>query len=315
MNSPQSAIPAGGLRALAARRPVALFLALAFGLAYSLAALLILAQRGALPGASWPSRVGVDPERAASLLMLLLGLFPAAVLVTALEGGRPAVRALFRRAFRWRVGLGWWLVAAAGLPATTVGIALLLGDSPRAPGAGVLACELAAAAVAFVLVNLWEEIAWAGFLQTRLERRHNLFVAAFLAALPFAAIHLPLQVINGTTAPAALALSFVLLLVLGVIIRSLLGLVLRGTGDSLLLVGLAHTAFNRSNNLDGIAADLLVGPNRQLAALVATLLLLVALGLRLRHRLGRAGRQELDVLDRAAEPPLARGATWQPSGA
>ena len=37
----------------------------------------------------------------------------------------------------------------------------------------------------FILVNLREETAWAGVMQTRLERRHNIFVAAALTAVLF----------------------------------------------------------------------------------------------------------------------------------
>ena len=51
--------------------------------------------------------------------------------------------------------------------------------------------------------------------------------------------------------------------------------------NSLLLVGLTHAMFNRSNNSDGIAADLLPsGESRQLAALLATVVWAVAHGLR-----------------------------------
>lgn len=297
MNQGSIAPPRTGFRALAERHPIGVFLVMTFGLGYALSTLVILAQHGLIPGAALPGRFGLDAERAASLLMLLVGLFPAALLATALDGGRPAVRALVRRMLRWRVGLGWWLVAVAALPLTTVALATLLGDTLRVPGASVLAREVVASLVAFLLINLWEEAAWAGFLQTRLEQHHNFFVAAFLTALPFAAIHLPLQVINGNTTPAGIAVTFVALVILGSIVRTLIGAVLRGTGDSLLLAGLLHTSFNRSNNVDGLAADLLVGPNRQLAALLAVVLLTVLIGLRLRARLGRRYRQTLDDLN------------------
>jgi membrane protease YdiL (CAAX protease family) len=49
--------------------------------------------------------------------------------------------------------------------------------------------------IALLVIHLWEETVWAGFMQTRLERRHSLPVAALLTAVPFAAIHLPLQLI------------------------------------------------------------------------------------------------------------------------
>jgi Type II CAAX prenyl endopeptidase Rce1-like len=54
-----------------------------------------------------------------------------------------------------------------------------------------------------ILVNLWEETAWAGVMQTRLERRHNIF-AAVLTALPFGFIHLPLTFLSEITGASVL---------------------------------------------------------------------------------------------------------------
>jgi hypothetical protein len=66
-------------------------------------------------------------------------------------------------------------------------------------------------------------------------------------------------------------------------------------------VGLTHTFFNRSNNTDGIAADLLPGgDSRQLAALLATVVLTVLLGLILRSKLSRSYRRELDEAEQHA---------------
>jgi hypothetical protein len=39
-------------------------------------------------------------------------------------------------------------------------------------------------------------------------------------------------------------------------------MVLRGAANSILLAAVTHTFFNRSNNIDGIAADLLEGGNQ-----------------------------------------------------
>ena len=293
-----------GPRAVAARRPLALFLVLVFGSAYPLMALVILAQHGVIPGANLPALLGLDMERAASTLMLFGGLLPAALVVTALEGGSPALRALARRVFRWRMGLGWWLIAAAALPAATILLAWLMGDSLRMPSAGDLAGELVAGAIGFLLINVPEEAGWAGFLQTRLERRHGFLLAAALTALPFGAIHMPLQLINGNTTPGGLALAFALYLILGLVVRPLFGMALRGSGDSVLAAALLHTSFNRSNNIDGIAADVLAGPHRQLAALIATVLVTVVLGLSIRRKLTRAYRQELDARNGEEVTPI-----------
>ena len=290
-----------GLTALVQRRPIAAFLLLALGSVYVLSVIPILMQYDVIPGKNFPARLGIDMERFASGGLTVL-LFGSALLVTYLDGGRLAVRQLFRRIRRWRVGIGWWLVAVIALPLLTVIIAVLLGDASALPSRNVFWREVLGIAIAFLLINLWEEAAWAGFLQTRLERRHNFFLAAALTAIPFAAIHLPLQVINGEVrTPLDLAVSFALLAVLSIFIRSLFGMVMRGAANSLLLVGLTHTFFNRSNNTDGIAADILRGgDSRQIAALLATVMLTVVLGLILRSKLSRSYRRELDEAEQQA---------------
>jgi CAAX protease family protein len=286
-----------GLQGLARRRPIALYLTIVFGLGYPLMFLPLLAQRGIIPGASLPGMVGLDVERAAALLMVILALFPAALIVSALEGGRPAVIALLRRMVSWRIGAWWWAFVLLALPVTTILLGLLFGDRLRPPSLATIGGELAGFAAGFLMVNLFEESSWAGFMQTRLERRHNFYVAALLTAIPFAAIHMPLQVINGVTSPISLLTVFLALTVLGAVVRSLFGLVMRGAGNSLLAVGLTHTSFNRSNNTDGIAAQLLQGTHRQVAALLATALLAVLLGVTLRSRTGAAEGARLDAVN------------------
>jgi membrane protease YdiL (CAAX protease family) len=289
-----------GLKALVQRHPLAAFLVLALGSVYVLSVIPILMQYDVIAGKDFPARLGIDMERFASGGLTVL-LFSSALLVTYLDGGRSAIRQLFRRILRWRVGVGWWLVAVIALPLLTVIIAVLLGDTAVVPSGSVLWRELLGILVAFLLINLWEEAAWAGFLQTRLERRHNFFLAALLTGIPFAAIHMPLQVITGEVRSAMdFVVGFALLGVLVIIVRSLFGMVMRGAANSLLLVGLTHTFFNRSNNSDGIAADLLPGgDSRQLAALLATAVLTVMLGLLLRKKLSRSYRRELDEAEQA----------------
>ncbi len=284
----------GGLVGLARRFPLTVFLTLAFGLSYPLMSLAIMAQYGVIPGRSLPQLIGVDMERAASML-LVLSLITATILTTALHGGRPAVSVLLRRMLRWRVPLVWWLVAVVALPTTTVVLAALFGDSVDVPSGGVIAREMLSIAIALILINLWEETAWAGFLQTRLEHRHNFFVAAALTAVGFAAVHVPLRIINGeATTLQTVGTAFLSLLVLGLIFRTLIGMVLRGAANSILLAATTHTFFNRSNNIDGIAADLLEGGNQPIAALLATTLIAVVLGVVLRRKLRRSYRKALD---------------------
>jgi membrane protease YdiL (CAAX protease family) len=294
MNSSTHRRQGPGLAGLAERFPLTAFLVVAIGLSYPLMSLAILAQHGIIPGKSLPQLVGLDMERGASAL-LILSLVTATFLTTALHGGRPAATVLVRRMLRWRVQLVWWLVAVLALPATTVVLAVAFGDSAHIPSAGAIAGEALSIAVALFLVNLWEEAAWAGFLQTRLERRHNFFVAAALTAIPFAAVHMPLRIVTGeATTPHTAGIAFLGLLAFSLLVRSLFGMVLRGAANSILLAAATHTFFNRSNNIDGIAADILQGTNRPLAALLAATFLTVVLGISVRRKLRRSYRKTLD---------------------
>jgi membrane protease YdiL (CAAX protease family) len=252
------------------------FLGLALPLAYLLMSVPIMAQHGFLPGEDLPGKVGLNMEEAASLL-LVVALFAAASVATGLEGGKPAVRLLFRRLFWWRVAPVLWWLAAAMLPLATVAFAVILGDSAELPDPATVAGEMVAIGVALLVINIWEEGAWAGFLQTHLEVRHGLLTASALTAIPFAAVHMPLRVINGDTMLSGLVSSFVVLTLVCILIRSMLAMMLKGAGNSVLLVAVMHTSFNRSNNTDGLAADILEGANRQNAALLATVAVLVLL--------------------------------------
>ena len=286
---------------LAARFPLATFLVLGFSLGYALAFLWGLAYRGVIPGGGLAGALHIAPDELTGGLVVL-SLFPAALFATWAASGRLGVRSLFRRAFHWRVNPGWWLTVLLGLPVLTVGLALLMGDQLRSVDVpSFLASQLMLLLVNFIVINLWEEVAWTGLFQTRLEERHNWLIAALLTAIPFAAIHLPLQFFLGAPVTvASLAAAFGLYLLLGLLVRPMLAVFRRGTGDSLLLVGLLHSVFNRTNNENGIAATLLEGGARQLAMLIAVVLLTVVTAVVVRSRLGRQYGAELAERSRTA---------------
>jgi membrane protease YdiL (CAAX protease family) len=187
------ATPGSPLQQLSTRRPLTTFLILGFSLAYALAFLWGLAYRGVIPGGGLAAALHIAPDELTGGAVVL-SLFPAALFATWAASGRVGLRSLFRRAFHWRVNLGWWLTVLLGLPVLTVSLALLMGDQLRPIDVpSFLASQLMLLLVNFIVINLWEEVAWTGLFQTRLEERHNWLIAAFLTAIPFAAIHLPLQ--------------------------------------------------------------------------------------------------------------------------
>jgi membrane protease YdiL (CAAX protease family) len=126
---------------------------------------------------------------------------------------------------------------------------------------------------------------WAGFVQTTLERRHGLAVAAVLTAVPFAAIHVPLQLIGDVTASSVLV-SVLALFGFAVVMRLGVGLVLRGTAASVLAAGVFHASFNASANEDGLVDRLLddAWVSTDILAPLATMLLVGVLAMVLRGR-------------------------------
>jgi membrane protease YdiL (CAAX protease family) len=267
----------GGLRSRVARRPLTAFLVLLFGVGWPLMSVPALTAHGVLPG-------GPLPQEPFALGTTLLVMLPAALWVTAVADGRPAVRALLRRAVRWRFGAGWWAAVLLALPVLTLTVGLVAGAGLET---GDLLATLGWGAfsvlTAVLLVHLWEETVWAGFFQGRLEHRHGFLPAAALTAVPFAAAHLPLS-FTGDLAPGRLALAFGGLLVLGVLMRSLVGATVRGAAGSLLAAGIVHATFNAANNEGALVDDLLGGGEPSLYAVVAAVLFTAGALLALRGR-------------------------------
>jgi len=279
------------------RRPITAFLMMAFGIAYPVMALVALAVHRVIPGGPLLDRLPFPPDEIAGLMLTMLALLPSALFVTWAADGRPGIVSLFRRIARWRFGIGWWLAVLAGLPALTVASTLILGGSLESVDpVGLIWNQLRLLLINFILVNLWEETAWAGVMQTRLERRYNIFAAAALTALPFGFIHLPLAFL-GEISVASVLISLAAYILLGLFLRPLIGTVLRGCCDSLLAAGLMHSVFNRTNNDNGIAATLLNGELYRLGILIAVVVLIALLALLAgRRRLTKTYRLELDAL-------------------
>jgi uncharacterized protein len=268
--SPHGDLALTGLRGWVSRRPLAGFLVIVLGLSWLLFAIPVLAFHGVIPGANLP----VEVFALASTLLIML---PTALWVTSITDGRAGVRALFARVFRWRFGIGWWLVVLFGLPVIALLLGLIFGGSLHTANLGlVLIKQLGSIALAVVVINLWEETVWAGFFQTRLEARFNFIVAAALTALPFAGVHIPLLLLDDQVSALSVLKGIAGLLILGIVIRLLMGVMLRAALDSVLAVGILHQIFDASNNNGALVDSVLDGADAgnmtQLAAVVLTVL-------------------------------------------
>jgi uncharacterized protein len=128
-----------------------------------------------------------------------------------------------------------------------------------------------------VVINLWEETVWAGFFQTRLEARFNFVVAAVVTALPFAGVHVPLLLLDDQVSPLSVLRGIAGLLILGIVIRLLMGVMMRAALDSVLAVGVLHQIFDASNNNGALVDSILEGADAgnmtQFAAAILTVLI------------------------------------------
>jgi membrane protease YdiL (CAAX protease family) len=180
-------------KAFAKGHPLVLFFVLAFAFSWAAWAPAVALSRG-------PS----EPQTLAALLHLLGGLGPmlSAFVVSALAGGVAGIRELLGRVFRWRVGLGWWVVAILGTPIlfllAAVVCRLLFGGWPQFGEFGRSEVFAFLGLLPYWLANIvffgfGEEVGWRGFALPRLQTGpRSALVAALILSLFWAAWHVPL---------------------------------------------------------------------------------------------------------------------------
>ena len=130
------------------------------------------------------------------LPMTYIAFLGSALVVTRLAGEPGAVRQLLSRLLIWRFSAVRWAVIVLAVPVLTVALAAASGtlDSPAGGWGSVLGDYLFSTFIfGALLINLWEETAWSGFMQSRMMERHGLFVGSLLTGLPVAAYHVPLS--------------------------------------------------------------------------------------------------------------------------
>ncbi len=225
----------------------------------------------------------------------LVGLLLPALVLTWLWNGRAGLRALRDRILRWRRDPWWYVFAVVVVPLGALLLALVLAGPPDASGPIISAALLQGLVLQTVLSlitsNLWEEVAWAGFVQVRLQQRYGALRAALLTAPLFALQHAALVAGGSFAATIVLLLALTLL---AVPFRAVTGWLYNRT-SSLLLVGLFHAAGNaaavREWPGDGMLPLLYPGENFGPVHLLVSAVVGVIVIAATRGRLGERARQ------------------------
>ena len=284
---------ANGIRTgLVARHPVIAFLVMVYAF-------------------GWPILIAADylglPFLLSSSLGAVFGLALPAFLVTAAISGKAGVRDLLGRCLRWRVGIGWYLLALLGLPLATLLVAtVFLGIAPLEALAQkwplFFTMFLPAILVPLVLTQLFEEAGWTGFMQDTLQERHGPLLASIMVAPAFALFHLPFTFLEAPQITLALVpLALVMLAVqaiVGIFFRVVIMWLYNGSGRSVLIVALFHTAFNSVSGPEvrtRFIREIIAGPAAlpialAVVAVVAVLITVFTRG-RLAYETGRVAAQ------------------------
>lgn len=184
----------------------------------------------------------VYPLLSVSPLLGIPGLFgpaAAAVVVTAVTGGRARVRELLGGVVRWRVRPRWY-VYALGVPGALALAAAGLTWLPTSPQPARLGRLSVLDLVVFVLV-VGEELGWRGYALPRLLQRRSPLTASVVLGVVWGLWHLPAFLVAGTPQHGLPFPAFVLLTIEYSVLLTWLCL---HAGGSVLIATLCHGSIN-----------------------------------------------------------------------
>jgi uncharacterized protein len=185
---------------------------------------------------------GVRPQLFV-LASTLVGLLLPALVITRVVDGPDGLRDLARQMLKVKAPVRWYAFALLAVPVSATLLAVFVFGAPDASPSVLLEAAvgtfLVQTVVGLLTNNLWEETAWMGLVQSRLQARHGAVLAAVATAPLFVLQHLSLLLGSG----AGLILILPLLTAMVIPFRALLAWIYNRTG-SLFLVGLLHAAGN-----------------------------------------------------------------------
>jgi membrane protease YdiL (CAAX protease family) len=227
-----------------------LFFVLAFGMAWSIWFVMRAAAIQPILGPNFSTSPGY-------LLLMVGAAGPtwAALLVSSLAPGHADRSALARRLLRWRVGVGWYLIAL-GLPlllALMTAVCYTLAGGLGFAGLQVGPLVGLAPQLLWTLVlggPLEEELGWRGFAFPLLRAKTNAVVSSLIIGVLWGLWHLPLFLLPGTSQYVLVTqhplgiLWFVGFVVQTTALSVLFGWLVTRTNESVPIAMVFHTAAN-----------------------------------------------------------------------
>jgi membrane protease YdiL (CAAX protease family) len=180
-----------------------------------------------------------------------LGPLLGALIVSAAEGGRSAVRTLARKVLQWRVPLRWYVAALVGYPAiflVALFVDVLLGGTPVWPPPQLHGLHMPYWFLLVVMPPfvLGEEIGWRGYALPRLQKGRSALLASLVLGVLWAVWHVPSFLMRNSIHQGQ---SFPLFLVWVLEMTIVLTWLYNNTGGSVLHTWLFHVAMNYSGFL------------------------------------------------------------------
>jgi uncharacterized protein len=213
--------------------PIAWFYILAFGISWLGMISVVLVSRGIAPF--------YRPYFLVLSIFYAIGPALAAAIVSQVTQGKIGVQNLLKGLIRWRVGLGWYIVAVLSpvlLLTVAQVVTKLLGLTVTIPVPQVN-LSIFAFGVNF-LANTCEEIGWRGFALPHLQKRYNALIATLIVGTLWALWHLPLIFLVGN-AMSEFPLAWFISIVADAFMYTW---IYNSTKGSILLVALFHGSLN-----------------------------------------------------------------------
>jgi membrane protease YdiL (CAAX protease family) len=173
------------------RHPVLAYYALTFAISWG-GLLLVVGGPSGIPGTS---------EQVTRLLPFVIlatyaGPAVAGLLLTGLVSGRAGYRDLLARLLTWRVGARWYALALLTAPLVFAAVFLLLSLASPAFLPGILttsdkATFLLIGTLPALLVGVFEEVGWTGFVTPRLRQHRGVLTTGLIVGVLWGAWHVP----------------------------------------------------------------------------------------------------------------------------